>query len=66
MGWALVEHNIVFYAYDGNILVSNPIWVQTTLMVVVRMFGRVGLQTNLVNTKIMVYNTVFIWGKLGV
>ena len=60
------EKNIVFYVDDGRIAGRKPIWVQTTLMVVVRMFGRVGLQTNLVNTKIMVYNTVFIWGKLGV
>ena len=31
----------------------------------VRMFERVGLQTNLNNTKTMVCTTGFIWGKQG-
>ena len=31
----------------------------------IRMFERVGLQTNLVNTKAIVCTPVFIWGQYG-
>ena len=57
------EHNIVSYADDGCIASRESFWVQMTLPVVVRMFKRVGLQTNLGNTKSMACNPDFIWGK---
>ena len=60
------EQNIVFYVDDGRIAGRKPIWVQTMLTAVVRMFGRVELQTSLGNNNTMVYNKVFIWGELGV
>ena len=37
----------------------------TTLTVAVRIFNRVGLQTKLVKTKLMVCNPGLIWGKQG-
>ena len=61
--WAEGEHNIVFYLDDGRIAGHKPIWVQTTLTSVVRMFKRVGMQTNLGNTKSMVWTPGFIWGQ---
>ena len=36
--WVVGEHNIIFYAEYINILVSNPIWVQTTLAELVMIF----------------------------
>ena len=42
--WVTGEHNIVFYAEDGQIAELNPIWLHTTLAAIVRMFKRVGLQ----------------------
>ena len=60
------EHNICFYADDGRIGGLNPIWVQTALTDMVRMFDRLGLQTNLSKTKSMVYTPRFIWGQQGV
>ena len=62
LGWEAGDHNIVLYADNGHIAGYNPIWVQTMLTVVVRMFERVGLQTNLGKTKSMLCNTGFIWG----
>ena len=50
-GWSAGEHKICFYADDGRIAGRNPIWVQTILQAIVRMFERVGLQTNLGRTK---------------
>ena len=65
MGWAAGEHNIVVYKKDGRISGHNAILVHMTLMVVVRIFYRVGLKTNLGNTKAMVCTPSFIWGKQG-
>ena len=53
-GWAAGDNNIVFYADDGGIAGRNPIWVQKNLTVVLMMFERVGLQTNIGNNKSMV------------
>ena len=63
MVWALVEHNIVFYADNGHIAGHNSIWVHTTLAAVFRIFERVELQTKLGKTNSMVCTPVFIWGK---
>ena len=58
--WVAVDDYIVLYADNSRIEVCNPIWVQTTLTVVVRIFDRVGLQKKIVKTKAMVFNPVFI------
>ena len=44
---------------------NNPIWVQTTLVAVVRMFNRVGLLKNIDKDKAMVCTPGFIWGQQG-
>ena len=41
--WAVGEHDIVLYMDDSRIAVCNPIWVQTNLTAMVRMFDKVGL-----------------------
>ena len=64
-GWSEGEHNICFYADDGRIAGRYPIWVQTALTTILRMFERVGLQTNLNKTKAMVCTPGFIWVQQG-
>ena len=59
------KHNIIFYEDGGRIVGNNPIWVQTTLVAVVRMFNRVRLLKNLDKDKAMVCNPGFIWGQQG-
>ena len=54
------------YADDRRIAGRNPIWVQTELNTMVRMFARVGLQKNLRKMKEMVCTSGFIWGQQGV
>ena len=51
-GWSVREHNICFYADDRQIAGRYPIWVQTVLTTMVRMFDRVGLQTNIIRPRI--------------
>ena len=41
--WAAGEHNICFYTDDRRIAGQYPIWVQTSLTTMVRIFDRVGL-----------------------
>ena len=60
-GWSAREHNICFYGDDGRIAGQDPIWVQTALTIMERMFDRVGLQKNLNKTKAMIYMPGFIW-----
>ena len=55
MGWATGERNLVFYKDDGRILGRDHIWAQDSLTVIVAMFRRVGLDTNLENTKSLVF-----------
>ena len=59
------EHNICFYANYRRIARQDPIWVQVTLTTMVRMFERVGLQTNLDKTKAVIFTPEFIWGQQG-
>ena len=47
MGWAAGERNLVSYAKDGRIVGRYHDWVQDGLTVMVEMFCRVGLDTNL-------------------
>ena len=63
LGWAVGEHNIVFYADNGHIAGRNAIWIQTILTDMVRMFKRVRLLTNICNNKSMVFTLGFIWGQ---
>ena len=44
---------------------NNLIWVQTTLVAVVRMFNRVRLRKNIDKDKAMVCNPGFFWGQQG-
>ena len=64
-GWAEGEHNIILYAEYSRIAGRNPIWVQTTLMVVVRMLYRVGLLTNTGKTKELFLYLGFHLGTTG-
>ena len=54
MGWAAGERNLVFYADDGKIVGRDHIWVQDALTATVAMFSRVGLDTDLEETKALV------------
>ena len=64
-GWSEGEHSICFYADGGRISGRDLIWVQTALTTMVRMFERVGFQTNLNKTKAMICTPGFIWGQQG-
>ena len=64
--WEAGEHNICFYADDGHISGQYSIWVQTTRTAMIRIFKRIGLQTNLGRTKSIICTPGFIWGKQGV
>ena len=61
--WMEGEHNILFYADYRRIVGQDPIWVQTVLTTMVRIFERVDLQTNLNNTKATICTPGFILGK---
>ena len=65
LGWAAGEYNIILYADDSDIAGCNPIWVQTTLAAVVRMFDRLVLLKNIGKTKKMVCTPSFIWVQQG-
>ena len=60
MGWELGARNLVFYANGGRIAGRNHEWVQDALNVTVAMFQRMGLETNLDKTKVMVCTPGFI------
>ena len=60
------EHNIYFYVDDMRIAGRNPIWVQTALTAMVRIFERLVLQKNMSKTKSMVCTPGFIWVQQGV
>ena len=50
---------------DGRISGRDPFWVQMTMMAIVMMLERVGLQTKMSNTKAISCTPVFIWGQQG-
>ena len=64
-GWSGREHNICFYADDGQISGRDPTWVHAAMTTMVRMFERDSLKTNLDNTKDMICTPGFILGKPG-
>ena len=47
MGWSAGQRNLVFYAYGGRIAGRDHEWVQDALTMMVAMFQRMGLETNL-------------------
>ena len=59
-GWAAGEHKIVFCADGGGIAGYNPIWFQTTLTAMVRIFKMLVLLKNIGKTKSMVCTPGFI------
>ena len=63
--WAAGEHNTILYVDDCRIEGRKPIWVQTTLTAVVRMFKKLGLLVNIGNNKAMMCTPGFIWGHQG-
>ena len=60
LGWVEGEQYIVFYADYVHIVRRNPIWLQSTLMTLMRIFERVGPYTNLGNNKAMTCTPGFI------
>ena len=63
--WVAGKQNIIFYANDGRIAGRDHVWFQDAMLVMVAIFRRIGLETNLENTKTMVCTPGFIWGKWG-
>ena len=57
------KYNTLMTINYGRIAGQYPIWVQTVLTTMVRMFEKVGLWTNLNQTKDMICKTGFVWGK---
>ena len=55
------KKNLVFYSYDGRIERRDHIWVKDALTATVAMFRRLGIYTNLENTKALVYTPIYIW-----
>ena len=60
LGWAAGERNLVFYADDGRISGRDYQWVHYALALMVAMFCRIGLETNLKKIKSMVCTPGFI------
>ena len=54
-----------FYDENGRIAGRDHKWFQYALTVTVEMICRMGLDTKLERTKVVVYNPGFIWGKWG-
>ena len=65
LGWAAGKINLVFYADNGRIAGEDQKWVQDALLVTVTMLHRMKINTNLENTKYMVFMPGFICWKSG-
>ena len=65
LGWVAGRKNIIFYADDGRIMGRKSIWVQKMLTVIEHIFVRVGLQTNLGKTKLIICIPGCILGQKG-
>ena len=63
MGWAVGEHNLIFYMYDGSTGGRYHIWVQDALTVSVAMFRQLGLDKKLEKTNTLVCTTGYIYRK---
>ena len=64
LGWETGERNLLLYADDGQIAGRDPDWFWNALAVMVEMFARVRLETNLEKTKDIVCTPGFIWGQI--
>ena len=60
MGWEAGEQDLVFYADEGWIAGRDHIYVDDALVVTVKMFSRVGIDTNLENMKELVCTPGYI------
>ena len=58
--WAAGDSNLISYADNERIAGQYHEWVQDVLSVTVSMFSRMGLETNLENTKAMICTSGFI------
>ncbi len=54
IGDCMAEILVVFYVDDGLIASRDPVWLQESFNILVRLFERIGLFTNAVKTKVMV------------
>ena len=64
LGWEAGGKNLTCYAYDGIIMGRDPDWVHKVMAVMVKIFGRIFLETKLEKTKAMVFTPVSIWGNI--
>ena len=63
MGRAAGDRNLIFYTDDRSIGGRDHIWFQDALTVSVAMFQRMGMETNLENTRALVCTPGYICGK---
>ncbi len=54
LGECVVEILVVFYVDDGLIASHDPVWLQESFDVLIGLFERIGLFTNVAKTKAMV------------
>lgn len=59
------EHLALFYADDGLIGGPDPEWVQTAFSLMIRLFERIRLKTNLGKTKSMTCVPGYIRGQMS-
>ena len=52
-----------FYADYGLVLLTDPVWLQSSFDTVTRLFGRVGLQTNFGKTVGMIFRRFWSAGN---
>ena len=57
-GWGReVPHRSTFlYPYDGLVAPTDPVWLQGLFDTLTRFFDRVGLQTNVEKTVLMIFH----------
>ena len=63
--WVAGKQNTIFYANDVRIAGRDHVWIQDAMLLMVAIFRRIGLETNLENTNTMVCTPGFIWGEWG-
>ena len=56
---------MISYADNGRIAGRDHEWVQDALSVTVEIFRSMGLETNVKNSKTIVYTSGYIWWKWG-
>ena len=63
MGWTEGEINLVIYTDERRIAGWDHEWVQYELKVMLARLHRMGMESNLEKTKVVVCTPRFIWGK---